>query len=145
MHFVLNWEQNLSKNFLDRKCKGFQRHPKYEPLFVRFLMFQVFGFRSPLYKFFDRIAIFLTSLLLIRYLTSLPRSTARVWLSKSGGLSPRTLKEKNGYDQFHWDWCFRIKLICNCLQRGSEIRTCLDFEWSIFVRFSNGPYFGWFI
>ena len=33
----------------------------------------------------------ITSLLLIKYRTSLPRRTARVWLSKSGGLSPRTL------------------------------------------------------
>jgi len=31
-----------------------------------------------------------TSLLLMRYRTSLPRRTASVWLSKSGGLSPRT-------------------------------------------------------
>ena len=114
MHFVLNWEQNLSKNFLDRKCKGFQRHPKYEPLFVRFLMFQVFGFRSPLYKFFDRIAIFLTSLLLIRYLTSLPRSTARVWLSKSGGLSPRTWT-KNISNHWLGAWWFWFRLVWNCL------------------------------
>ena len=32
-----------------------------------------------------------TSLLLMRYLTSLPLSTASVWLSKSGGESPLTL------------------------------------------------------
>ena len=31
------------------------------------------------------------------------------------------------------------------IQWGSEIRSCPDFKWSIFVRFSNGPDSKWFI
>ena len=37
-----------------------------------------------------RKTLLFTSLLLIRYRTSRPLRTAKVWLSKSGGLSPRT-------------------------------------------------------
>ena len=31
------------------------------------------------------------------------------------------------------------------VQWGSEIPTCMDFEWSVFVWFSKGPDFEWFM